>query len=75
MINENKSKLVTGVAGVHFTMLHLEILKNIYQLVAENLKKARQRSSHPTHPQSHKIQPEDSVLIKGSYSWSISTIL
>ena len=35
-----------------------------YQLVAENLKKARQRSSHLTHPQPHKIQPEDSVMIK-----------
>ena len=45
-------------------LLSLEALKNIYQLVAENLKKARQRSSHLTHPQPHKIQPEDSVLIK-----------
>ena len=44
--------------------LSLEALKNIYQLVAENLKKARQRSSHLTHPQPHKIQPEDSVMIK-----------
>ena len=32
--------------------------------MAENLKKARQRSSHLTHPQPHKIQPEDSVMIK-----------
>ena len=26
MINENKIKLVTGVAGAYFTMLHLHIL-------------------------------------------------
>ena len=45
-------------------LLSLEALKNIYQLEAENLKKARHRSPHPTHPQTHKIQPEDSVLIK-----------
>ena len=45
-------------------LLSLEALKNIYQRVAENLKKARQRSSHLTHPQPHKIQPEDSVMIK-----------
>ena len=45
-------------------LLSLEALKNIYQIVAENLKKARQRSSHIKHPQPHKIQPEDSVLIK-----------
>ena len=45
-------------------LLSLEPLKNIYQLVAENLKKARQRSSHLTHPQPHKIHPEDSVMIK-----------
>ena len=45
-------------------LLSLEALKNIYQLVAENLKKTRQRSSHLTHPQPHKIQTEDSVLIK-----------
>ena len=32
--------------------------------MAENLKKARQRSSHITHLQPHKIQPEDSVMIK-----------
>ena len=45
-------------------LLSLEALKNIHQIVAENLKKARQRSSHLTHPQPHKIQPEDSVMIK-----------
>ena len=39
-------------------------LKNIYQIVAENLKKARQRSSHINHLQPHKIQPDDSVMIK-----------
>ena len=44
-------------------LLSLEALKNIYQIVAENLKKARQRS-HITHPKSHKIQPDDSVMIK-----------
>ena len=43
-------------------LLSLEALKNIYQLVAENLKKAQQRSPHPTHPPSHKT--EDSVLIR-----------
>ena len=32
--------------------------------MAENLKKAKHRSPHPTHPQAHKIQAEDSVLIK-----------
>ena len=32
--------------------------------MAENLKKARYRSPHPTHPQTYKIQAGDSVLIK-----------
>ena len=45
-------------------LISLEALKNIYQIVAENLKKARQRSSHINYPQPHKIQPEDSVMIK-----------
>ena len=45
-------------------LLSLEALKNIYQIVAENLKKARQSSSHINHPQPHTIQPEDSVMIK-----------
>ena len=45
-------------------LLSLEAFKNIYQLVADNLKKAKQRSPHPTHPQAYKIQPENSVLIK-----------
>ena len=31
-------------------LLSLEALKNIYQIVAENLKKARQRSPHFNHP-------------------------
>ena len=58
-------------------LLSLEALKNIYHLVAENLKKARHRSPHPTHPQTHKIQPEDSVLIKDHTAgpWSIPTNL
>ena len=50
--------------GNNDILLSLEALKNIYQLVAENLKKARHRSPHPTHPQTHKIKPEDSVMIK-----------
>ena len=46
-------------------LLSLEALKNIYQLVAENFKEGQaHRSPHPTHPQTHKIQAEDSVLIK-----------
>ena len=45
-------------------LLSLKALKNIYQLVAENLKKARHRSPHPTHPPTDKIQTGDTVLIK-----------
>ena len=56
-------------------LLSLEALKNIYQLVADNLKKARQMSPHPTHPQTYKIQPEVSVLIKDHTAGPIPTIL
>ena len=37
-------------------LLSLEALKNIYQLVTENIKKDGQRSPHPSHPQPHKIK-------------------
>ena len=50
--------------GNNDNLLSLEALKNIYQLVAENLKKARHRLPHPTNSLTHKIKPEDSVLIK-----------
>ena len=45
-------------------ILSIQALKNIYQLVAENLQKARKRMTSVNFPQSHKLKTEDSVMIK-----------
>ena len=39
-------------------------MKNIYQLVAENLKRARAKLGNEEFPQPSKLKPGDSVLIK-----------
>ena len=50
--------------GDNENLLSLEALKNIYQLVAENLKKARVKLGSEEFPQPSKLKPGDSVLIK-----------
>ena len=50
--------------GDNENLLSLEVLKNIYQLVAENLKKARARLGNTEFPQPSKLRPGDSVMIK-----------
>ena len=46
---------------IYYLWKHLKIF---IKLVAENLKKARHKLPHPTNSLTHKIKPEDSVLIK-----------
>ena len=50
--------------GDNENLLSLEALKNIYQLVAENLKKVRVKLGSEEFPQPSKLKPGDSVLIK-----------
>ena len=50
--------------GDNENLLSLEALKNIYQLVAENLKRARAKLGSEEFPQPSKLKPGDSVLIK-----------
>ena len=45
-------------------ILSIQALKNMYQLVAENLQKARKRMAPVNFPQPTKIKTEDSVMIK-----------
>ena len=45
-------------------ILSIQALKNIYQLVAENLQKARKRKTPINFPQTNKLKTEDSVMIK-----------
>ena len=45
-------------------ILSIQALKNMYQLVAENLQKARKRMSPISFPQPNKLKTEDSVMIK-----------
>lgn len=45
-------------------IISLEAMKNIYQVVAENLKKARQRRDTQLQPPIRKLQIGDSVMIK-----------
>ena len=42
----------------------IQVLKNMYQLVAENLQKARKRMAPGNFPQPTKLRTEDSVMIK-----------
>ena len=61
--------------GDYENLLSLEALKNIYQLVAENLKRARAKLGSEEFPQHSKLKPGDSVLIKRSYSKSFCQYL
>ena len=45
-------------------ILSIQALKNMYQLVAENLQKARKRMAPANFPQTTKHKTEDSVMIK-----------
>ena len=45
-------------------ILSIQALKNVYQLVAENLQKARKRMTSVNFPQPNKLKTEDSVMIK-----------
>ena len=45
-------------------ILSIQAFKNIYQLVAENLQKARKRMAPANFPQTSKLKTEDSVMIK-----------
>ena len=45
-------------------ILSIQTLKNMYQLVAENLQKARKRMAPASFPQTSKLKTEDSVMIK-----------
>ena len=45
-------------------ILSIQALKNIYQLVVENLQKARKRMTSVNFPQTNKLKSEDSVMIK-----------
>ena len=45
-------------------ILSIQALKNMYQLVAENLQKARKRMAPTSFPQPNKLKTEDSVMIK-----------
>ena len=45
-------------------ILSIQALKNMYQLVAENLQKARKRIAPGNFPQPTKLKTEDSVMIK-----------
>ena len=45
-------------------ILSIQALKNIYQLVAENLQKARKRMTSVKFPQPNKLKTEDSVMIR-----------
>ena len=45
-------------------ILSIQALKNMYQLVAENLQKARKRMAPANFPQPTKLKTEDSVMIK-----------
>ena len=45
-------------------ILSRQALKNMYQLVAENLQKARKRMAPANFPQTTKLKTEDSVMIK-----------
>ena len=45
-------------------ILSIQALRNIYQLVAENLQKARKRMTSLNFPQPNKLKTEDSVMIK-----------
>ena len=45
-------------------ILSTQALENMYQLVAENLQKARKRKAPTNFPQPTKIKTEDSVMIK-----------
>ena len=45
-------------------ILSIQALKNIYQLVAENLQKTRKRKTSINVPQTNKLKTEDSVMIK-----------
>ena len=50
--------------GDNKNLLSFEALKNIYQLVAENLKRARAKLGSEEFPQPFKLKPGDSILIK-----------
>ena len=50
--------------GNNENILFIQALKNMYQLVAENLQKARKRMSPANFPQTNKLKTEDSVMIK-----------
>ena len=45
-------------------ILSIQALKNMYQLVAENLQKARKRMAPANFPQTSKLKTEDLVMIK-----------
>ena len=45
-------------------ILSIQALKNMHQLVAENLQKARKRMAPTSYPQPNKLKTEDSVMIK-----------
>ena len=45
-------------------ILSIQALKNMYQLVAENLQKARKRMAPGSFPQPTKLKTEDSVMIE-----------
>ena len=45
-------------------ILSTQALKNIYQLVAENLQKTRKRMAPANFPQTNKLKTEDSIMIK-----------
>ena len=45
-------------------ILPIQALKNMYQLVAENLQKARKRMAPANFPQTSKLKTKDSVMIK-----------
>ena len=50
--------------GNNENILSIQALKNMYQLVAENLQKSRKRMAPSNFPQTNKLKIEDSIVIK-----------
>ena len=55
-------------------ILSIQALKNMYQLVAENLQKARKRMASGNFPQPTKLKTEDSVMIKNHTAGSFEPL-
>ena len=50
--------------GNDINIISLEMMKNLYEIVATNLKLARERGDPPEQPSPTKLQPGDTVLIQ-----------